>query len=72
MSVHFYAAESQPLTRWRDPNLPRRWHVRRNHPRRQMYCYLCGRRRWAKHLRIQVYYDGVHVFCAEGCQRRVQ
>ena len=70
MSVHFYTAPSQPLTRWRDPYTPRlaRWH--RNNQRRCVQCHRCGHRRWARNLRVLVYYDVVRIFCAEGCTRR--
>lgn len=70
MNVHIYIAESQPLTCWRDPCAPRRARRHRNNPRKCALCGTCGRRRWARDLRIQVYYDLLRIFCAEGCRRQ--
>lgn len=73
MALHIYSAPSQPFTRYVDPTLKAmgfRRYVFRTHPRAQRVCHGCRRRRWAKHLRIQVYYDMVHIFCMDGCKRR--
>lgn len=71
--LHIYVARSQPATHYVDRSMGGRAMHFRNSPRRQMRCHLCGRLRWAKHLRVQVYYDGTNVFCApgRGCKRRV-
>jgi len=65
--VHIYTTPGQPLTKWRIPESvmegPSRWN--RCSPRAKGFCYTCGRTRWAKNLRIQVYYDHSHIFCAE-------
>jgi hypothetical protein len=31
-------------------------------------CRSCKRRRWAQSLRVQVFYDGICCYCAEGCK----
>lgn len=56
---------AQPLTRWRDPYLPRGQQWRRCAPRCVRRCQLCGRRRWARHLEIQVYYNLLRIFCVD-------
>ena len=38
----------------------------RNRPRSLMTCHNCGRRGWAKHMRVRVYYDLTTVRCARG------
>lgn len=35
-------------------------------PRDQIYTVCCRKRRWAKYLRIQVYYDGHYYSCQPG------
>ena len=69
MTVHIYTAPGQPLTRYVDHNLPGRSRVYRTPPRSVWQCRKCGARRWAKNLRVQVYYDAFIVFCAGGCRR---
>lgn len=62
-AVHIYTAPLQPLTMFVDPFI--------GPPavtcsaRRLYYCHECGRRRWAKNLVIQVFYDGSRIYCAE-------
>lgn len=65
--LHIYRARSQPLTRYTDDVGERRFTVRTN-PRKQFECGNCWRKRWAKNLVIQVYYDGVYIWCAEPCE----
>lgn len=67
--VHIHTADEQPLVRYHDPcgMKPR---IVRVHPRAQVRCHNCARRRWAKNLRIQVYYDMLRVYCADGCVKR--
>ncbi len=65
-AIHVFRADAQPLTRFTDPHLRK---VIRNHPRAQFVCHWCRRRRWAKHLSVQVYYDTVRVLCTGGCVR---
>jgi hypothetical protein len=70
VSLHIYRAENQPLTRYRDTVLLGMGYRRcwfRHHPRDQMRCHVCGRRRWAKNLRIQVYYDSSVISCRGEC-----
>ena len=65
--VHIYAAPGQPLIRhWVDFGFDDggRWCER--NPRKQFRCSVCGQRRYAKNLLIQVYYDCSYIFCAEG------
>jgi hypothetical protein len=36
--------------------------------RKQFVCRNCWRKRWAKNLVIQVYYDDVYIWCSEKCE----
>jgi hypothetical protein len=69
-NVHVYFETGQPLVRYRyDLDLPngkrKRFWVRIK-PRSQWKCHECGARRWAKNLRIHVYYDMSVITCAGG------
>lgn len=75
MSLHIYTAPRQPFTRYVDHILlgmgySRRQATRRHHPRAQVRCHVCGRRRWARNLIVCVYYDHVLVACQDRCRRR--
>lgn len=67
MSVHIFTTRDQPYTKWRlgrdiiDP--PTRWF--RCSPRKQAWCHICMRKRWAKNLKVRAYYDQTIVSCAE-------
>lgn len=66
--THIYRANAQPATRWRPPfdDAP----TFRNSPRKQLRCFTCGRRRYARNLTVHAYCDGVYFFCrAGGCKR---
>lgn len=63
-AVHIYTVPSQPLTHYFDRCTEREMEFR--HGDREVFlCHDCGRRRWAKNLRVQVFYDMLHIFCAE-------
>ena len=68
MTVHVYTALAQPLTRYNIGTIigVDRWRI--IHRRKVFQCSLCYRRRWAKNLSIQVYYDMLRVFCKDGCK----
>lgn len=72
-TLHIYTARRQPLTRYVDPILremgARRFMFRTN-PRSQVRCHDCKHLRYARNLRIQVYYDMSRIFCADGCRKR--
>lgn len=68
---------AQPLTRWSetvmfdmDPAHDKTLRFR-THPRRQVWCSKCRRRRWAKHLVIiaQGWYEPM-IFCRGKCPPR--
>lgn len=63
--MHLYAANPQPATRFRD-SIGNRPFWRRNPPGRQIFADCCGRQRPAKNLVVQVYFDGLKYFCADG------
>ena len=73
MSLHLYVAEKQPATRFRDASLEAagcRFVV--SHPPNLLLPTVCCRkRRPAKNLTAQVYYDCVHFACVtgKGCKR---
>ena len=71
MSVHVFSARVQPATRYRIDVDGARPFIVRFSPRRQLCCRNCGKRRWAKYLSVQVYYDMTAVFCSDGhgCKR---
>jgi len=73
--IHIHTAPMQPATRFVI-------HVRENgrriwcrcSPRSLHRCSRCGRRRWAKNLLVQVFYDGIYHYCRnrDGCENRLQ
>jgi hypothetical protein len=65
-NLHIYNAPSQPMTRHAITldDGSRRW-IRYN-PRRKIWTDCCGKRRWAKYVRAQVFYDTTHRTCAPG------
>lgn len=63
--VHVYVEPGQPATRYVDRLSGRaRWF--RCNPRRLWWTDCCSKKRWAKYVRVCVYYDGIHRFCAKG------
>ena len=68
-TLHVFRAKIQALVSYTDTNFDSPMKFTTN-PRSQYYCYTCGRRRWAKNLSIQCYYDGCRIFCAEKVWRR--
>ena len=69
--VHIFTAPAQPATRFVDRHGPRpMWF--RNKPRWQLFTDCCRQRRWAKYVRVQVHYDCIHRFCADGhgCRKK--
>jgi hypothetical protein len=64
MSTHLYVEKGQPLTRFKWYGVKRYSGFAPNDTTHR--CHTCGRRRAAKNLRIQTYYDKDHVFCREG------
>ena len=66
MKIHIYTASDQPATRYRDTNGPGRPMIFRCSPRTLWYTDCCGLRRWAKYVRVQVFYDKILRTCAKG------
>jgi hypothetical protein len=69
MTIHVYSAPFQPFTHYKDDLGESAFTVTHN-PRELHRCHNCGRGRWAKNLRVQVYYDKILVTCVEGCTPR--
>lgn len=69
-NLHLYAAPWQPATRFVDRGSGKP-HWTRFTPRTLLACYGCGYRRWAKNLRVQVFYDAWRFYCrpGKGCQK---
>lgn len=70
MTLHVYTASTQPLTGFVDHNFDPPVH--RGFPGgRLVYCECCGKRRFARDVVVQCYYDGWRLWCApdRGCQR---
>jgi hypothetical protein len=63
--VHVYVERSQPATRFVDRNGPRPTWFRCS-ARTPWWTDCCDKRRWAKYVRVQVYFDKIHRFCANG------
>lgn len=70
MSAHIYTAALQPATRFVDRNSERPMHFHFK-PRKLIATDCCRKRRWAKYVRVRVFYDGMSRWCAEGhgCKR---
>ena len=67
MNIHIYDAPGQPLTRFNmGLGIDDKPHWTTYPARRTFECHTCGYRRWAANLRIKVFYDHDHIFCAEG------
>ena len=70
MPTHIFTADMQPATRYFDcyAEPPFRFRI---HPRHLLPAWCCRKRRWAKYLRAQVFYDGTLFWCApgHGCRR---
>jgi len=65
-NVHIYVASSQPATRFKvDVGSVKPFWVKRA-ARSLVGCWCCRKRRWAKHVRVQVYYDSIRYWCAPG------
>ncbi len=64
-NVHRFVAESQPATCFID-RLTGEPHCFHFGPHALFFTRCCKRRRWAQYVRVQVYYDGLYAFCAEG------
>ena len=62
--VHVYVTPSQPATRFVDTYSGKRFWTYR--ARRCWLTDCCRRRRWAKYVRVRVYYDTIHRFCKDG------
>jgi hypothetical protein len=71
-TLHVYTARVQRATHYIDDVLPNvRFRVRHK-PRELLWCQKCRKRRWAKYLTVQVYYDATFFWCADGhgCSRK--
>lgn len=65
--MHLFTAASQPATRFVDRTMTGRTFWFRFGPQKLFWCKGCGRRRWAKNMRVQVFYDGWRFWCKEVC-----
>ena len=61
-NAHIHTAHSQPATEFQDEA----GGIVRNHPRHLLWCNACAKRRWAKYMVVQVFYDGLRFWCAPG------
>jgi hypothetical protein len=69
MYLHIYTADKQSMTRYDVGHLiSEEPHWITCNPRAQYVCHRCWRKRYARNLVIQVYYDHSAVWCAEGCE----
>lgn len=64
--MHIFTAGNQPATRYKtDFGF---WMTIK--PTRLLWCWNCDKRRQAKNLVVQSYYDGDRFFCKDGCKKR--
>lgn len=63
--IHIYTESRQPATCWTDSHSGKD-RVIRLPANRLLYVRCCGRRRPAKNCVVQVYYDGLYIWCAAG------
>ncbi len=67
--VHVYTSPIQPLVKYTDHNVEPALEF--TTPERKVYtCGRCFRRRQARNLSIQVYYDATYIFCNSLVYRR--
>lgn len=63
--LHIYTTEKQPATGWTDTHsgepIQMGWP-----PEKLIYAQCCGKKRPAKNLVVQSYYDCTMIWCAEG------
>lgn len=65
-SVHIFTTRTQPATRYRvTVDVGKAFWVRVP-PTSQIRCSECGKRRWAKYMGAQVYYDMTVFTCLSG------
>lgn len=69
--VHIYRAAHQPAHRYR-VSLGETGFWVRCKPRALRLCFKCNKYHYAKNMVVQVYYDGVYVWCkpGKGCKAR--
>lgn len=68
-AIHIYTSLEQPATRFTDHSMSepgKRRYFFRHHPREQLWCHACRRRRWAANLIAKVYYDCTQFYCRDG------
>ncbi len=65
MTLHIYTQPFQPATRWIDHHFDPPMTFSGS-PYRLVWCRCCEVRRQARNCVVQVYYDGVAYWCAEG------
>jgi hypothetical protein len=64
-SVHLYTAPTQPATCFVDNNIDPPMTITFT-PRQLIYTDCCHKRRWARSVVVQVYWDGLRRWCADG------
>ena len=67
--VHIYHAAIQPLVEYTVDIIDPPLHFTTS-PRKTFPCSRCGRRRQARNLSIQVYYDVTYIYCNTTVWRR--
>ncbi len=65
MNIHIYTAALQPYTNYIDRTFDPPWECS-TPGGRLVYCECCGKRRFARDVVVQCYYDGRRLWCAPG------
>lgn len=66
MTLHVYVAKHQPAHRYRVALFEEKGFWVRCKPRALRLCFRCNRHHYAKNMVVQVYYDGVYLWCKPG------
>ena len=65
MSIHIYTASMQPYTQYTDHTFDPPWECS-TPGGRLVYCECCNKRRFARDVVVQCFYDGLRLWCAPG------
>lgn len=65
VAIHLYVAQTQSAANFVDNNSDPPTTFRCD-PRRLWWTDCCRKRRWAKYVCVQVYYDGIRRWCVAG------
>lgn len=65
MSDHIFTASMQPATNFVDRNCEKPMRFRCK-PQSRKFTYCCRKKRFARNLTVQVFYDSIRFWCRDG------